>query len=323
MSQYFSRKNTLLFGGAVIFFLLGYTVSQAWGKTLIIKAKVLRETGHYTSPVLLCNINPNQSYNEDQTLSKILIAEDQRTPQSDISAYFLSLSGGGWASVNENETYSPASMLKVPSVVEALKYAEIKPSILSQTVYYDGSFDNNKAETFKASESIQAGRSYTIDELINRIITYSDNNALLLLHQTLNQNSFQELYKALGIEIPENSIDFMSAKTYSLFLRVLYNATYLSADNSEKVLKLMANSDFPDGLKAGVPASVEIAHKFGEREVYNENGTLVSRELHDCGIVYIPNNPYILCVMTRGQDWNALQSSIQEVSKLVYDHVTK
>ncbi len=322
MKKYLSKipslPTLLLYG---VFFIAGAFFAKVAIPPTIIKATVLREAGYkYINPILLCNTNNGQEYNEDNVLSKQLLNYQSSNQTNDLSVYFLSLVGGGWSSLNENETYSPASMLKVPTVVEALKSAESDPSILSKKIYYDGSFDDNKAEYFKSQQSIQAGQSYSVDELMPYIIDYSDNNALRLLHNALTQSSFDKLYKDLGIEIPANSIDFMSAKTYSLFLRVLYNSTYLTRDDSEKVMKLLLFHDFPQGLEAGVPSSVEVGQKFGERQVINPDGTIVSRELHDCGIIYIPNKPYILCVMTKGQDFTSLSNDIKNVSRLVYNH---
>jgi hypothetical protein len=42
------------------------------------------------------------------------------------------------------------------------------------------------------------------------------------------------------------------------------------------------------------------------------------KQLHDCGIVYLPGKPYLLCIMTRGQDFTNLTSTVKEISALVY-----
>jgi hypothetical protein len=44
-------------------------------------------------------------------------------------------------------------------------------------------------------------------------------------------------------------------------------------------------------------------------------------QLHDCGIIYYPGNPYLLCVMTRGTDWSALEKTIQTISAMTYKEV--
>jgi hypothetical protein len=46
-----------------------------------------------------------------------------------------------------------------------------------------------------------------------------------------------------------------------------------------------------------------------------------SKQLLDCGIIYYPNNPYILCVMTEGTEWGKMEEVISNVSKMVYEEV--
>jgi hypothetical protein len=42
------------------------------------------------------------------------------------------------------------------------------------------------------------------------------------------------------------------------------------------------------------------------------------RQLHDCGIVYAPGKPYLICIMTRGSDFKRLSPVIAQISKQVY-----
>lgn len=69
----------------------------------------------------------------------------------------------------------------------------------------------------------------------------------------------------LGIDHidPANAATALSVVEYSTFFRVLFNASYLSQASSEKALGYLAQSTFTAGLRAGVPAQVQIAHKFG------------------------------------------------------------
>ena len=112
----------------------------------------------------------------------------------------------------------------------------------------------------------------------------------------------------------------MSVEEFATFFRVLYNATLLSKDMSEKALDLLARAEFKEGLVEGVPASVTVAHKFGER-VFGSNGEI--KELHDCGIVYYPEHPYLLCVMTKGSSFEYLDDGIREISHIVYEKVNR
>jgi beta-lactamase class A len=125
-----------------------------------------------------------------------------------------------------------------------------------------------------------------------------------------------ETLRELGLIAPRSNLEAtITTQDYASIFRLLYNSPYLSVDNSEKILSLMAISPFDSGLVAGVPADIKVANKFGER--FNEN----EKQLHDCGIIYYPGNPYLLCVMTKGDDWNKLTEIISAVSKIVYDEV--
>lgn len=72
-------------------------------------------------------------------------------------------------------------------------------------------------------------------------------------------------------------------------------------------------------LTAGIPNNYEISHKFGERQ-YLSTG---EKQLHDCGIIYIPKKPYLLCVMTRGKNFDDLANTIKLISKTVFTQITQ
>lgn len=108
----------------------------------------------------------------------------------------------------------------------------------------------------------------------------------------------------------------ITVKEYASFFRILFNSSYLSRENSEKALRLLDATDYNDALPAGVPPGIQVAHKFGEA------GTVeVERQLHDCGIVYFPDHPYLACIMTRGKELDGLKQSIVDISKFIYGKV--
>jgi len=104
-------------------------------------------------------------------------------------------------------------------------------------------------------------------------------------------------------------------------LRQLYNATYLRPDLSELALSWLAQSTFRDALVAGVPPGTVVAHKFGERVAVDPQTGRELAQLHDCGVGYFPENPYVLCVMTRGSELGELMQVVREISQRVYQEV--
>ena len=161
-------------------------------------------------------------------------------------------------------------------------------------------------------------QKYTVDELIRRMIVYSDNMAYNLLNDNVNGSVVMSVYNDLGVDIssaqanPNGNI--ISVTGYSSFFRILYNSSYLNRDMSEKALKYLSQSVFTQGLVAGVPNDIVVSHKFGERQ-YLDTG---EKQLHDCGIIYDPDTPYLLCVMTRGNNFSNLISTIKNISNMVY-----
>ena len=84
---------------------------------------------------------------------------------------------------------------------------------------------------------------------------------------------------------------------------------------------MLSETDFSDGLTAGLPQGVVVSHKFGLATNLS-NGVISGRELHDCGIIYHPRNPYLLCVMTKSvSSIPDMENVISNISKLTYEEI--
>jgi beta-lactamase class A len=226
--------------------------------------------------------------------------------------------------VNENERFDPASLLKVPLMIAYYQISEKTPGILYQKISFNGD-DQNTDEYFRSNNNIVSGNSYTVEALIRSMIINSDNTAAVLLSNYVDKDSLYTVYTDLGLPTPpaDPSVQYISAKSYAYFFRILYNATYLNRADSQKALELLAEGHLPNGIESALPSNITVADKFGERSVYDQNHTLVSRELHDCGIVYKPGSPYLICVMSRGNDFDNMAQNIHDLSSLVYSNINK
>lgn len=169
--------------------------------------------------------------------------------------------------------------------------------------------------------NLKLNQAYSVEELIDKMIIDSDNGAMSLLAVNIDNASLDSLYNVLGMQPPDSFGNItISPRVYSLFFRILYNATYLNRDMSEKALELLSKTNFKDGLVGGLPDNINAAHKFGEHVISN-NGVQESVELHDCGIVYYEPSPYFLCIMTKGLDIEKLKNTIKDISNLVYQEI--
>lgn len=257
-----------------------------------------------------------EEYSTLKELVQGVIQEHTKTGIRNASIYYRNLSTGRWIGINQGATYHPASLLKIPVMIACFKQAESDPALLKTRIRYTPVTGGN---AFEVPSSLKSGTTYTIYQLIERMIIDSDNGATFTLLNRINEKTLREVYTDIGIEDPgENSASYkISTKTYALFFRILYNATYLSTKFSQEALDLLSRATYANGLRAGVPNNMTIAHKFGEH--VSEGTTADGVELHDCGIVYHPETNYLLCVMTHANDVASAEAFIKGVSQTVYE----
>ncbi len=229
-----------------------------------------------------------------------------------------------WASVNENERYAPASLLKVPLMIAYYKLAEIEPSLLTTELPYALSpAQDTTSQVYPPHHLLVVGQSYTVEQLITQMIEYSDNNAADVLAAHLDPDIVNNIFVDLGVKIEssdgERLHDFITAKSFATMFRTLFNASYLDQTYSQKALAHLIHTDF-NGINVSLPADVAVAHKFGERGLNNADGTKI-RELHDCGVVYKKDHPYSICIMTQGDDEKTLLPILKDFSQIVYERI--
>jgi beta-lactamase class A len=235
-----------------------------------------------------------------------------------VSFYYRDLNSGHWTGINESDQYEPSSMLKVLTIMATAHLIEEGIESPSQYLSYKPDDAN---QYYKPDDNLPSG-NYSVQDMMKYAIAYSDNGANdALLNDSSMNGEFTNLYNL--VRLPQASTtrtDFMSTISYSTIWRTLYNATYLSSDSSEQVLNLLTATTFDNGIVAGVPNGTVVAHKFGENTNYLNSGSLVNHELHDCGIIYHPDHPYLLCIMTKGQAFPNLEKVISNISKIAYDY---
>ncbi len=274
--------------------------------------------------------NPNTTVlpeykNLEQNMQTFIAGQVSSGRLKTASVYFRDINGSGGVTINPDEQYSPASLSKVPTMIAYYKIAESNPDILKDKIYYDGAVDMNEQEHIKSPIHIVPRTVYTVAELIEYMIRYSDNNAATLLIDHLNKTGYEDVFNNLfrDMSITEVSLtdDYMTISAYALFFRILYNATYINREMSERALKLMSQTDFTKGIDAGVAHNTVVSQKFGEFTVLDSRGSVLKRELHNCGIVYYPHHPYLLCIMTKGNDFGALENVIAQISRMIYEYI--
>ncbi|MBN2884611.1 serine hydrolase [Patescibacteria group bacterium] len=275
----------------------------------------IHQTGYqFISPLLECGAPHNLIKSKlEIELKEIIDNNIKKHNIINASLYLRDLNNGFFLEIYGDEEFTPASLLKVPLMMAYLKIAENNSTFLDKKLKIEpdeSSLEQNITPTYH----LEVGKEYTILEIIKAMIIYSDNRGANTLLKNIDVNTHDQIYKDLNIRNPKDSNpeNFLSVQEYSAFFRILYNASYLNKEMSEKALQIMSLSEYKQGLRANIPESIIISHKFGER-IFED-----IKQLHDCGIIYQNNNPYLLCIMTRGQDFNDMSLSIKELSNIVY-----
>jgi beta-lactamase class A len=142
-------------------------------------AHEIRQSGStLVNPLLDCEVDSEQAFHEllpfkDSIAARIeqLIHEGKADY---VSLYFRDLANGPWMGVNESDTFSPGSLVKVPLMMSVFQLAQSDPTFLGKTYEYTGEIDNTRLQNVLPSQNLEIGKQYSVDELVRRMIVYSD-----------------------------------------------------------------------------------------------------------------------------------------------------
>lgn len=316
------RNITIFFGIFLAGGLSGiFLFSKFHNDPDISNSKQVRQMGGYEfiNPLLECEVAEGiidarkENFQSDLENFSEQLKRDRGL--TDVGIYFRDLNNGPTFGIHQEDGFFPASLLKVPVMMVYYRLLEVRPSLFGEKIFYEAPMDIGITPSIVPRESLVPRTEYEIGELIRRMIVYSDNQALLLLSSRMPAGSIEGLFQMLGVsdDVLKNSDGRLSVKEYAGFFRILFNSSFLSHENSEKALKLLSETDYNDAIPAGIPSDIKVSHKFGEAGTGN-----IDRQLHDCGIVYFPDHPYLLCVMTRGKKPEDLRKTIVDISSFVY-----
>lgn len=286
----------------------------------------VRQSGYkFISPLLDVELPEGYNVRHEQIPFKYKIADfvEQQLSQGnakEISVYYRDMGDGPWFGINEKVKYNAASLMKVPVMIAWLKRAEKTPSVLHNKYTFDEKTYRGPRQNLSPNQMLKTGTRYTVEELLRFMMYYSDNYALSVLFYNLNDGEYENVFRNMDIaNDPDEDSNTISVHGYSGFLRILYNAAFLNREMSEKALELMSYQDYSDGIIAGIPKGTKVASKYG---IFNNEKDPNIKQLHEFGIVYHPKGPYILGILTRGNNINKQANILKTISEIVYSSVS-
>ncbi len=232
-----------------------------------------------------------------------------------VGVYFEYLPSGVSLGVNSGEEVRLASLSKVPLAMSILRKVEKGELSLDDTVYLKAEYLDSR---FGNLWKLGPGAPVTIENLIKASIQESDNTAYQALFSLLTYKEVAEVYDNLDIEIvSSSSTPYVSPKSYSSIFRSLYLASFIPENDSNYLLDILTKTMFNDKIPAGVPSSIKIAHKIGVFDRADTPGKVYI----DCGIVYVPLRPYVLCIFVQDEEALAIRL-MSQISAMVYSYVS-
>lgn len=226
------------------------------------------------------------------------------------AVFFEYLPTGMTIGVNEKKDFDLASLLKVPYVMAYYAQQEQEGLSVNPTVTIEeGDLDNQFGELWQRG----FGARITLEEAVKLALVYSDDTAIRVLKRRVSQQAYEQVYEGLDIELVQERGDLpkMSAKSYTSILKALYFSSILTKVHSQEILALLAQTPFDDKLVSGVPKGIPVAHKIG---VINED------VYSDCGAIYEPQRPYLLCMIFQTTE-DVARVRMKEISSMVYEYV--
>lgn len=232
--------------------------------------------------------------------------------------------------INDTVRFHAASTMKVPIMVELYKQAAAGRLSLDDPILVTNQFrsivDGSPYE-LKSTEDSDGdmyraiGQMRSLRALNDAMITVSSNLAANILIDRLGPASIKDTLASLGASGMEvlrgvedqkafdrgmnNTTD---ARGLAQLLWKIGRGEAVSREASAEMVAVLKRQKFRDGIPAGVPSGIEVAHKTG----------WITRIRHDAGIVYA-NRPYVLVVLTRGiTDPKQADALIAAISRRAY-----
>lgn len=283
------------------------------------------------------------------SISRVITEETKKisgTPDAGtLGVVFYDLKLNKSIGINADKEFPAASLIKVPVLIEfynQVNQGKINPQ--TQIILKE----KDKVSGGGILRHKPAGSKFTLEKLAELMITESDNTATDILIKLLGFYNINKTIKELGCKntfIKRTIWDFDAVKTgkdnvttpedMTLILRKLYRGEVLNKEISNKILNIMKKTKRRDMIPAGLPRTTEshvckshiikvwdkpvvrglpkevvVAHKTGE----------LAGMVHDVGIVYCNDNPYILCLLSKNVvDVNKTIKIWSELSKKIYE----
>jgi len=259
--------------------------------------------------------------------SKVVANIEERVQKSgaDVGIDFRILDGSTAWSFHAEDTFHAASTMKIPVMIELFHQAQqgklkLDDSLPIKNEFHslaDGSIFTLDPKDDSETDLYQAvGQTRTLSQLCELMITVSSNFATNLLIQKLGVENVRATVHSLhadgmnvlrGVEdnkaFAKGLNNTTTAQGLAVLLEAIAKGRAVDAGASREMVEILERQKFNEGIPAGLPAGMQVAHKTGE----------LTKLHHDAAIVYA-KRPFVLVILVRGltdiKDSSALMADV-------------
>jgi beta-lactamase class A len=252
---------------------------------------------------------------------------------AEVAVYFRTLDGRAQWSVRADDLFHAASTMKIPVMMELFHQVQEGKVKLTDTLLVKNEFrsivdgspyalnasDDSEGELYKAE-----GQKRTLRELCEVMITVSSNLATNLLIEKLGVENIRAEVLSLGADgmnvkrgvedgkaFEKGLNNTTSARGLGILLQAIAQGKAVDAASSNAMVAILERQKFNEGIPAGLPKAIPVAHKTGE----------ITQIHHDAAIVFA-KRPFILVILVRGLAAKTDSAALMaEVSKSLYQAI--
>lgn len=240
-----------------------------------------------------------------------------------VAVFMKDLRSGREWTYHADDLFPSASLIKVP--VMACVFNKMKEGGLT----LDSDLTLRRKERVGGSGRLKwapDGSHYTVREILERMITESDNTALRMLLDDVGFDYFQRGFQTTlgltytqihpeGLSLENRRIpneNYTTAREMGSLLEKMYKGQLVDRFSSEMMLEYMKGLKTRKRLARPLPVGWQLAHKTG----------LLRGACHDVGIVMTPQGEYVLAVLTgQNQNYKVAKSFIEKLAATSYRYL--
>ena len=253
---------------------------------------------------------------EQMATAESAVATLVETYSEDVAVVVLPLDGSLGFSINGEEKFISASMIKL------LILAEYLDEVDSGKLDSDAVYTKNLVDVVGGTGVIQneaPGTEYTYDDLARYMIMYSDNTATNALIDLMGMDAINAKARDLGLvatDLQRKMMDLnlgvenhISAGDAAIIFSGIATHTIASEKMCKKAEEWLLEQTDNNGIIDGLPSGIRFGHKTGD----------LNNIRHDGGIVYA-DYPYVIVVLADTGSF-AANSLMSKISAAVYESI--